>query len=112
RRPADHRADGQGAGQRSQERGSDRRERLHHQTVLQSGGGRARARTGAGAMTEPGFDTHGVRDAATILPILAIVLIVPPLITIFAVPIRLAGIPLIVVYLFGVWALVVAAACF
>ncbi len=61
-------------------------------------------------MTELEDDHHGARDAATILPFLAVALILPPLVLIFTAPIRLAGIPLIVVYLFGVWAAVIAAA--
>lgn len=61
-------------------------------------------------MREPEPDSRGARDAATILPFLGVVLIVPPLVSIFVAPIRLAGIPLIVVYVFGVWALIIAAA--
>lgn len=61
-------------------------------------------------MTGPEDDDHRARDAATILPFLATALIVPPLVLIFAVPVRLAGVPLIVAYLFGVWAVVIAAA--
>jgi len=51
------------------------------------------------------------RDAAIVLPLLGLVLLMPPLIVLFAVPISVAGVPLIVVYLFGVWlALVLGAA--
>ncbi|KAB2876021.1 MAG: hypothetical protein HS106_01900 [Ideonella sp.] len=51
------------------------------------------------------------RDAAIVLPLLGLMLLMPPVIVLFAVPIRVAGVPLIVVYLFGVWlALVLGAA--
>ena len=51
------------------------------------------------------------RDAAWVLPLLGLLLLMPPVIVLFAVPFGLAGVPLIVVYVFGVWlALVVAAA--
>jgi hypothetical protein len=45
-----------------------------------------------------------------VLPFVALFLILPPIIHIFAAPVRLAGIPLIVVYVFGWWAAAVAAA--
>lgn len=52
-----------------------------------------------------------IRNAAALLPILGIFLIMPPAITLFVANLPLAGIPLIVVYVFGVWfALIVAAA--
>jgi len=51
------------------------------------------------------------RDAAIVLPLLGLVLLMPPVIALFAVPIRVGGVPLIVVYVFGVWlALVLGAA--
>lgn len=43
------------------------------------------------------------RDAAIVLPLLGLVLLMPPVIVLFAVPIRIAGVPLIVIYVFGVW---------
>ena len=49
-------------------------------------------------------DGQGFRDLAVILPIAVVLLLVPPLIRIFAAPVALAGIPLIVVYIFAVWA--------
>ena len=51
------------------------------------------------------------RDAAVVLPLLGLFLLMPPVIALFAAPLVVAGVPLIVVYLFGVWiALVLAAA--
>lgn len=51
------------------------------------------------------------RDAAVVLPLLGLFLLMPPVIGLFAVPVDVAGVPLIVLYLFGVWlALVLAAA--
>lgn len=52
-------------------------------------------------------DPQGVRDAATLLPVTAAILLLPPFILVFAAPVLIAGIPLIVVYVFGVWATVV-----
>ena len=51
-----------------------------------------------------------IRDAAVLLPVLALFLLMPPVITLFAVPIAPAGVPLIVVYLFGVWLAVIVCA--
>lgn len=52
-------------------------------------------------------DAQGVRDAATLLPATAAILLLPPFILVFAAPVLIAGIPLIVVYIFGVWAAIV-----
>ena len=43
------------------------------------------------------------RPAAVLLPYLGLFLLMPPVIRLVAVPIDVWGIPLIVVYLFGVW---------
>ena len=55
-------------------------------------------------------DGQGVRDAATVLPVLTIILLIPPIILIFARPSTIAGLPLILVYVFGVWAASILAA--
>lgn len=55
-------------------------------------------------------DLQRAEDAATILPFAAAALLVPPAILIFAVPASLAGIPLIMIYIFGLWAAVIGAA--
>jgi hypothetical protein len=52
-------------------------------------------------------EPHGVRDAATLLPVVAAILLLPPFILLFATPVLIAGIPLIVVYVFGIWAAIV-----
>lgn len=52
-------------------------------------------------------DAQRVRDAATLLPVTAAILLLPPFILVFAAPLLIAGIPLIVVYVFGVWAAIV-----
>lgn len=44
-----------------------------------------------------------IRDAAALFPVLGLVLLMPPVITLFASTLFVAGIPLIIVYLFGVW---------
>jgi hypothetical protein len=52
-----------------------------------------------------------LRDAAALLPALAALLWMPPVVTLFTGAHTLWGVPLIVVYLFGVWlTLIVAAA--
>lgn len=53
---------------------------------------------------------QGVRDAATLLPVAAAILLLPPFILVAAAPVMLAGIPLIVVYVFGVWAAIILCA--
>jgi hypothetical protein len=51
------------------------------------------------------------RDAARLLPIFGLFLLMPPVISLFAVPADVAGVPLLVLYLFAVWlALVLGAA--
>lgn len=62
------------------------------------------------ANVEPESEKQGIRDVATALPIVAIFLVAPPIIHIFAKPVLVAGLPLIVVYVFSWWAAVVAAA--
>ena len=55
--------------------------------------------------------TPRVRDAASVLPVLGAFLLMPPVITLFTGARTVWGVPLIIVYLFGVWlALIVAAA--
>ena len=43
------------------------------------------------------------RQAAGVLPILGLLLLMPPLIGLFSTGVDVAGVPLIVVYLFAVW---------
>ena len=51
------------------------------------------------------------RDAAVVLPLFGLFLLMPPIITLFASEFDIHGVPLIVVYVFGVWiALIVCAA--
>jgi hypothetical protein len=54
--------------------------------------------------------TQGTRDAATLLPVAAAALLLPPFILVFAAPVLVAGIPLIVVYVFAVWAAIILGA--
>ena len=62
-------------------------------------------------MKTPDPGTPRLRDAAALLPALAVFLLMPPVITLFTGAYTVGGVPLIVVYLFGVWlALIVAAA--
>ncbi len=54
-----------------------------------------------------GVDAQTARDAATLLPVAGAVLLLPPFILLFAANVWVAGIPLIVVYVFGVWAAII-----
>lgn len=53
---------------------------------------------------------QGARDAAMVLPFVAMLLLMPPLVLIFTAPLHVAGIPLIVLYIFGVWGAVILGA--
>ena len=61
-------------------------------------------------MRRPSADARAAHDAARILPVAAAILLLPPFILIFAAPANIAGVPLIVVYVFGIWAAIVLAA--
>ena len=61
-------------------------------------------------METPHRGSQGARDVAAALPFVALVLLMPPIILIAAVPLRFAGVPFIVIYIFGVWAAVILAA--
>lgn len=51
-----------------------------------------------------------VRDAAVLLPVLAAVLFMPPVVTLFAAAhAGVSGVPLVVVYVFGTWLGLIAA---
>ncbi|HYC36934.1 MAG TPA: hypothetical protein VEC19_10960 [Usitatibacter sp.] len=52
-----------------------------------------------------------LRDAASILPVAGLVLLMPPVITLFAAAgAGVAGVPLIVIYVFGTWMGLIASA--
>ncbi len=55
-------------------------------------------------------DGQGTKDAATVLPFIAAILFLPPLILIFASPVTVSGLPLILIYVFAAWAFVIACA--
>ena len=60
---------------------------------------------------KPPSDHARVTDAATLLPLLGVFLLMPPIITLVVGGAGIDGVPLIVVYVFGVWlALIVCAA--
>lgn len=62
-------------------------------------------------LTNPSERLQRVREAARLLPLAGLFLVLPPLITLFAVPVDVAGVPLLVLYFFAVWlGLVLAAA--
>jgi hypothetical protein len=55
-------------------------------------------------MTERSFRTSKAPDAAVVLPVFGAILLLPPAISLFAAPVEVWGVPLIVLYVFGVWA--------
>lgn len=61
-------------------------------------------------MDDSGDQTQTARDVATVLPFVAAVLLISPLIVAFSAPVNLFGVPLIVVYLFSVWVVIIAVA--
>lgn len=60
----------------------------------------------------PGQDRRRIADLAVLAPVLVFMLLVPPLIGLFAVETSVFGAPMIVVYLFGVWLLAIVIAAF
>ncbi len=50
------------------------------------------------------------RDRALILPLAGLILLTPPVAGIFHLDVKIAGIPFTLVYLFAVWALLIAGA--
>jgi hypothetical protein len=62
-------------------------------------------------MSERAFRSTKAADAAVVLPVFGMFLLMPPLISLFATPAAIRGVPLIVLYLFAVWGgLIVCAA--
>ncbi len=62
-------------------------------------------------MDPPAARSTRIRDVAVLLPCVGLVLLMPPFIGLFtgsAIPL---GVPLLVWYVFGVWAVLVGAAC-
>ena len=61
-------------------------------------------------MRARGGDPQGAADLAVALPFAAAALFTPPLLHLFAKPVSLGGVPLIVLYVFGAWAGLIAVA--
>ncbi|MGI9489917.1 MAG: hypothetical protein ACR2RF_29325 [Geminicoccaceae bacterium] len=57
--------------------------------------------------------TAKARHIVLCLPLFGLALLLPPAIRVFAVPAAIMGVPLIVIYVFGIWAaLIIGAAVF
>ena len=54
--------------------------------------------------------SQGWRDLGTALPFLTALLLLPPAILLFSASVTVAGAPLIIVYVFGVWAVAIVTA--
>ena len=52
-----------------------------------------------------------IKDASILILCLGIIFLLPPITFIFDKPINLFGVPLVVLYMFGVWFLLVLASC-
>jgi hypothetical protein len=61
-------------------------------------------------MSERAFRSSKAADAAVVLPVFGVFLLMPPLISLFAAPAAILGVPLIVLYLFAVWGGLIACA--
>jgi len=58
---------------------------------------------------EPPRSTPRLQSAAAVLPLLGLFLLMPPFILLFTSARAVLGIPLVVLYIFGVWAVLLAA---
>ena len=54
-------------------------------------------------MNKRSADPARVQDKARLLPIVGVVLLMPPIVTLFVADVSIVGAPLIVVYLFCTW---------
>lgn len=61
-------------------------------------------------MAGPRVDDGTAASAAVALPLLGLFLLMPPVVTLFVRGAGFAGVPLIVIYLFGVWAALIICA--
>jgi hypothetical membrane protein len=62
------------------------------------------------AQSEQPLRDSKVRDRALVLPLVGALLLISPLVGIFQLEFKLAGIPFTLIYLFTVWAFLIAAA--
>ena len=67
-------------------------------------------RAGGPDNADPASDARKARDAAMALPLVGVVVMLPPVAQIFAIDGRILGIPVPFVYIFGVWAALIAGA--
>lgn len=66
-------------------------------------------KTTNGSEAETGFplSSRKVAERALILPLIGLVLLIPPIAGIFEIDARVFGIPFTILYLFGVWAMLI-----
>lgn len=55
-------------------------------------------------------DRRKIRDRSSILVMVGVILLMPPAVGVFDLPVGIGGIPLALIYLFGVWAALIAGA--
>jgi hypothetical protein len=55
-------------------------------------------------------ERRATQDVAAILPFGLAVMVLPPVILVFATPVTVFGLPLILLYVFGIWALAILSA--
>jgi len=63
-------------------------------------------------MTPASTPEARLTDRAFVLPVLTLILLTPPIITIFDVPVFIFGIPLLHIYCFGLWLAAIVAGGF
>lgn len=56
------------------------------------------------------FRARRLRETSALLPLAGLVLLIQPVASVFALPHRIAGVPLVVLYVFLVWAALILAA--
>ena len=81
----------------------------HQPTVERRAEPRPRPRAEAAPVPQPAHSSRA-SDVAVLLPLLGLFLLMPPMIALFAIDLDIVGLPLIVVYVFGVWLALVASA--
>lgn len=70
----------------------------------------ARAAARRRAAADAAFSVRKARDGALAVPLIGFILLMPPVAQIFAIDGRIAGVPVTVGYVFGVWLLLIVGA--
>ena len=63
-----------------------------------------------GPAVDPALGARKLRDASVLLPLAGLVLLMPPVALVLSLPARIGGVPVVVIYVFLVWAFLILAA--